>query len=183
LFYSLILFFKGIIRDCSPQIAALDYNSLNSTIDIKCTFKERIDDPLDLTWKFGPEKNERMAVDMDGVILAPFQHQLVHLNESPEPYTVSVLKIKLVNASYYTNYTIMSISGNCQQIVRIHLKERGICCFILNNVVCFLMINFHFKILALGYTNEAINTISFINLPFFIVLNLILYLNGQLMIS
>lgn len=116
----------GIIRDCSPQIAALDYNSLNTTIDIKCTFKERIDDPLDLTWKFGPEKNERMAVDMDGIILAPFQHQLIHLNDSPEPYSVSVLKIKLVNASYYTNYTIMSISGNCQQIVKIHLKERGI---------------------------------------------------------
>ena len=42
-----------------------------------------------------------------------------------KPYSVSVLKIALLNSSYYTNYTIMSLSGSCSQTVRIIYKEKG----------------------------------------------------------
>jgi hypothetical protein len=68
-----------------------------------------------------------MIKDLEGQILQPFRHDLITLNNSftLKPYSVSVLKIALLNSSYYTNYTIMSLSGSCSQTVRIIYKEKG----------------------------------------------------------
>lgn len=68
-----------------------------------------------------------MIKDLEGQILQPFRHDLITLNNSYtlKPYSVSVLKIALLNPSYYTNYTIMSLSGSCSQTVRIIYKEKG----------------------------------------------------------
>lgn len=122
------------IENCTPQIAALDYNSINSSIDVRCKFNKKIDNPLDIVWKFQMEKGERMAVDMDGYVMPPFQHNILNYNDSfsNDQYSISVLKINLINSSYFTNYSIWSLNGGCKQTVRIHLKER-----------------------ALGYTNAA----------------------------
>jgi hypothetical protein len=74
-------------------------------------------------------KNERIITDMDdqNQILPPFQHEFLTLNNSysSKPYSVSVLKIPLVNSSYFTNYTIISINSGCFQTVRINYKEKG----------------------------------------------------------
>ena len=84
---------------------------------------------MDIIWKFKLNKNERIITDMDDQtqILPPFQHEFLTLNNSysSKPYTVSVLKIPLVNSSYFTNYTIISVNANCFQTVRINYKEKG----------------------------------------------------------
>ena len=79
-------------------------------------------------WKFQLDKGERMAYDADGQTMPPFKHEILHINETfpSSPYSMSILKVQLLNASYFTNYTIWSVSGGCYQTVRVNLKERGI---------------------------------------------------------
>jgi len=116
------------ITKCSPEISALGYNNLNQTIEIRCTFRSRIESPLDVMWKFTYDRGERMAYDADGQTMPPFKHTIVNVeDEFPnQPYSISILKVPLLNASYFTNYTIVSVRGQCYQTVRIHLKERAL---------------------------------------------------------
>lgn len=97
-------------------------------MEIRCKFKRKtsLDD---IMWKFHMNKNERLIKNMiDNDILAPFKHELIDLNNSysSSQYTISVLKVPLINSTYYTNYTIVSISGSCYQTVRINYKARGL---------------------------------------------------------
>jgi hypothetical protein len=130
-FCSKTIFFqlqKGFsIEECSPAIAALDYSAINSTIEVKCRFRNKLQSPLDIMWKYEMGKDERMAFDMDGVVYRPFKHEVLTLKNSQtdHEYSISVLTIQLLNSSYFTNYSIMDLNGQCQQTVKIHLKERG----------------------------------------------------------
>lgn len=78
-------------------------------------------------WKFHFGKMERIINDLDGGILPPFQHQIINRNHSPSHInSISILKVNLMNSSYFTNYTIVNVKEMCQQTIRIHLQERGI---------------------------------------------------------
>jgi hypothetical protein len=114
------------IQHCSPTIAALDYNYINKTVEIKCVFEVPIN-PLDIMWKFNLDRVERLAYDADGQTYAPFKHELINMNETmaTNPHSISVLTIHLTNTSYFTNYSIISIPGGCYQVIRIHLNQRG----------------------------------------------------------
>lgn len=116
------------ILRCSPEIAALDYNSINSTIQIRCIFRNKIQDPLDIMWKYQIEKGERMAYDFDGQTMRPFKHDIVHIDEPfPQvPHSISILTIPLLNSSYFTNYSIFSVKGNCYVNVKVNLKETAL---------------------------------------------------------
>jgi hypothetical protein len=124
---------------CTPEIIALDTYSLNSTLDIKCIFISRIQDPSDIMWKFSLNKMERIINDLDGGVLAPFQHSIRNTNLTISNNGVitkvlpgqlsgsqSVLRVPLLNESYYTNYTIMHTRDSCQQTIRVHLKETAL---------------------------------------------------------
>lgn len=115
------------IVSCSPEISAFDHNNLNQTIEIRCTFRNRIENPLDVMWKFYLNNEQRMAIDMEGVAMAPFKHSIIHVDENPEhPYSISVLKVPLLNASYFTNYTCVSLIGSCYRTVKINLKQKAL---------------------------------------------------------
>ena len=126
---------------CSPESVSLDYDSLNSTLDIKCYFVNRIEDPSDIMWRFNFNKAERIINDLDGGILAPFRHILRHASSSSSSNhsnsnrygnaasssgSQSLLRIHLLNSSYYTNYTIMHTRDSCQQTIRIRLGEQAL---------------------------------------------------------
>ena len=125
---------KGPLFSCTPEIATLDYDSINSTLDIKCTFVNRIEDPSDVIWKFRFNKNERIINDFDGGVLQPFRHYLKKASgvvqfpggESIEGATQSILRINLLNETYYTNYTIMHTRDSCQQTIRVQFRERAL---------------------------------------------------------
>ncbi len=78
-------------------------------------------------WKYQVEKGERMAYDFDGQTMAPFKHEIVHIDEPfPQvPHSISILTVHLLNSSYFTNYSIFSVKGNCYVNVKINLKETG----------------------------------------------------------
>lgn len=136
------------IVNCTPEISAFDHNNLNQTIEIRCTFRNRIENPLDVMWKFYLNNEERMAYDMEGVAMAPFKHTIIHVDENPaHPYSISVLKVPLLNASYFTNYTCVSLAGSCFRTVKINLKQK-----------------------ALGYTNKSSAKNAFNPFNFFLIL-------------
>ena len=120
------------ITRCSPEIAALDYNSLNSTLQIRCVFRNKIQDPLDIVWRYQLEKGERMAYDFEGQTMSPFKHEIVHIDGPfPQvPHSISILTIRLLNSSYFTNYSIFSLKGNCFVNVKVNLKETGLITFL-----------------------------------------------------
>lgn len=128
---------------CTPEISALDENSLNQTIEIRCTFRNKIANPLDVMWKFSYNNEYRMAIDMDGVTMPPFKHKIIHVEDPKQPYSISVLRVPLLNASYYTNYTCVSVMGQCYRTVKINLKQK-----------------------ALGYMNSSPQTFKFSMLNF-----------------
>jgi hypothetical protein len=86
-------------------------------------------------WKFAlPNNVERVINDLDGGILPPFKHVIkatnltisngyIVIGHSGTVGSQSILRIPLLNESYYTNYTIMHTRDSCQQTVRVHLKE------------------------------------------------------------
>jgi hypothetical protein len=76
-------------------------------------------------WKFTYDRSERMAYDADGQTMPPFKHSIINVDDKQNPHSISVLTVPLLNASYFTNYTIVSVRGQCYQTVKIHLKERG----------------------------------------------------------
>lgn len=135
------------IISCTPEFAAFDHDTSNRTIEIRCTFSEKIH-PLDVLWQFSYNNNYRSIVDMDGIVMAPFKHELIeerdHLGQA---YSVSILKVPLLNSSYYTLYKCMSVSGSCYKEVKINLRQR-----------------------AMGYTNSSTKTNSFCLLNLFIIL-------------
>lgn len=133
------------ITKCTPEISALDENSLNQTIEIRCTFRDKIANPLDVMWKFSYNNEYRMAIDMDGVTMPPFKHKIMHVEDNypNQPYSISVLRVPLLNASYYTNYTCVSVMGQCYRTVKINLKQK-----------------------ALGYMNGSPQTFAFSSLSF-----------------
>lgn len=135
------------ILSCTPEISALDHDSLNETIEIRCTFREKIN-PTDVIWQFRYNNEFRSAVDMDGAVMQPFKHEIIQVDNYPgNPYTISVLKVPLLNSSYYTNYKCTSVLGNCFRVVKINLKER-----------------------ALGYTNASSKNVVFSFFSIFIIL-------------
>jgi hypothetical protein len=130
---------KGPLFRCSPEIIALDTDSINSTLDIRCIFINRLDDPSDIMWKFSLNRMERVINDLDGGVLHPFKHVVkskTNLTLSSSGGIVaanghaggsqSILRIPLLNESYYTNYTIMHTRDSCQQTIRVHLKETAL---------------------------------------------------------
>ncbi|CAF0714989.1 unnamed protein product [Brachionus calyciflorus] len=109
---------------CSPDIVSLNHYTLNSTFDIICKFSKKVEDPSDIVWKFNMGNHQRIITDMDGGVLAPFKHTLI--NDDSSFYSISKLTVYLVNASYYTNYSLLHLSDMCQQNVRINLQERAL---------------------------------------------------------
>lgn len=131
---------KGLFFECSPEITSLDYTSLNSTLSIRCAFRKHIENPADVIWRFslgghGHGKSERIINPLDGPTLEPFRHELVQVNGSwnglsdlaaPNHIkTLSILHIRLLNSSYYTNYSLSYIGDTCLVTVRVHLQETG----------------------------------------------------------
>jgi hypothetical protein len=155
---------------CSPDSITLDYDRLNTTLDIKCQFLNRIDDPSDIMWKFNFNRMERIINDLDGGVLAPFKHAIRHssnvahmkryglserkrqLSISSSHGSLSVLRIHLLNSSYFTNYTIMHTRDSCQQTMRVRLAEQ-----------------------ALGYSSGSRNLVFFMFKDFYVFLHVILF--------
>jgi hypothetical protein len=79
-------------------------------------------------WKYQADKGERMAYDFDGQVLPPFKHEILKVDEPfPQvPHSISILTVRLVNSSYFTNYSIYSVKGNCYVNVKLNLKETAL---------------------------------------------------------
>jgi hypothetical protein len=116
---------KGPFFECTPEISSLDYSSINSSLDVKCTFFKKVEDPNNVIWRFHLGKFERIINSVDGPVLEPFRHEIIQLNNSQHVKSMSILRINLLNSSYYTNYTLMNVKDMCQQTVRVQLQERG----------------------------------------------------------
>lgn len=115
------------ITKCDPENSALDHYSINKTFEIHCEFREELSDQFDILWKVRLDKVERLAYNHVGETMQPFRHEVRTKVDpfSQRKYSISVLKVPLLNSSYYTNYSIWSISGQCHKTIRIRLKERG----------------------------------------------------------
>jgi hypothetical protein len=112
------------IIGCSPEFAAFDSDGPNRTLEIRCTFRKRIE-PFDLLWQFPYNNQKRLIVDMEGAVMPPFKHEIIDEYHNGEPHSVSILKVPLLNSSYYTTYSCMSLTDSCSKTVRVNLKERG----------------------------------------------------------
>lgn len=113
------------IIGCSPEFAAFDTDGPNRTLEIRCTFRKRIE-PYDLLWQFPYNNQKRLIVDMDGAVMAPFKHEIINEFHNGEPHSVSILKVPLLNSSYYTTYSCMSLTDSCSKTVKVNLKERAL---------------------------------------------------------
>jgi hypothetical protein len=128
-----LVFSRGInncrsIEHCSPDLTSLDSHYINKTIEIKCFFRGEM--PLDdINWTVKLGKHEIMALDMDSEVLYPFGHDYIPdytSSSNPRPHTVSILKVPLLNASFFTNYTIGLVNEGCFHTVSIGLRERAL---------------------------------------------------------
>jgi hypothetical protein len=120
------------IIKCDPEIAtfdsyslhSLDNNNINKEISVRCTFRG-VEADNSFSWRFYMGDRERVAYDMDANVFAPFKHQLIKEIEpgTNREYSVSILTIPLLNETYFTNYTLWSITGSCFHTVRLHLSQ------------------------------------------------------------
>lgn len=110
---------------CSPEFAAFDSDGPNRTLEIRCTFRKRIE-PYDLLWQFPYNNQKRLIVDMDGAVMAPFKHEIIDEYHNGEAHSVSILKVPLLNSSYYTAYSCMSLTDSCSKTIKVNLKERAL---------------------------------------------------------
>lgn len=108
---------------------SLDYVYLNRTVTIECQFHHLVKDPLDIIWMFQMGDTKRVLYDDEGNTMAPFKHELVDMNthDPHHAYSMSILQVPLLNSSYFTNYTLSSVSGGCHRTVHIQLEERCKC--------------------------------------------------------
>jgi len=103
--------------------------SINTTLTIRCIFRKRIENHYDIMWLFHAGKSERVINPMDGPTLEPFAHELIQVNGSQhgqQPHlikSVSLLHIRLLNSTFFTNYTLMTVGDTCQINIRVHLQE------------------------------------------------------------
>lgn len=116
------------ITHCTPNIAAFDSNSLNTSIKIECIFRNKIQDPLDIMWKYYGDLGERMVLDFDGKVLPPFTHEIIQINATfpDNPRSISLLTVRFANSSFFGNYSIFSVKGNCYVNVKLSLKETAL---------------------------------------------------------
>lgn len=104
----------------------MNQHSLNSTFDIQCVFYKKVENPTEILWKFTLGNYQRLIINLEGDLLAPFKHTLINENiDDPSVKSISRLTVYLANESYYTNYTLVHLSEMCQQTIRLNLQERG----------------------------------------------------------
>jgi hypothetical protein len=108
---------------CDPEISSLDYDTINSSLQLTCFFKQKLA-PEEVMWTFKHGGLERVINDFDGGVLSPFRHEFVN-HESEDYHSVSRLTVYLINSSYYTNYTVLNTRDSCKINLHIHLIQTG----------------------------------------------------------